>query len=92
MRENGALALVHKNQGRQPAHAITDDLKKRIVALKVSERYKNAIFKHFQGLLGKHEFINSKLFDLFVNRIYNLFDLFKVQPGAGKQEQPAERD
>ncbi len=37
VRENGALALVHKNQGRQPAHAVTDDLRKRIVALKVSD-------------------------------------------------------
>jgi transposase len=57
VRENGALALVHKNQGRQPAHAVTDDLRKRIVALKVSDQYKNANFKHFQELLDKHESI-----------------------------------
>lgn len=55
VRENGALALVHKNQGRRPAHAITDDLKKSIVALKMSDQYKDANFKHFQELLDRHE-------------------------------------
>ena len=39
VRENGAAALVHKNQGRRPAHAITDELKKKIVTLKMSDRH-----------------------------------------------------
>ena len=35
VRENGAAALIHKNQGRKPAHAISDDLKQAIINLKV---------------------------------------------------------
>ncbi len=40
--EKGAKALVHRNQGRKPAHAITDDLKERIIALKSQDNYKDA--------------------------------------------------
>jgi transposase len=55
--KNGANALIHKNQGRKPAHTITDNIKKKIIALKLSENYKNANFKHFQELLKEHESI-----------------------------------
>lgn len=57
VRENGAAALIHKNQGRPPAHATTESLKKRIVELKLSDKYRNANFKHFQELLERHESI-----------------------------------
>jgi len=55
VKENGAASLIHKNQGRKPAHAITDDMKKTIISLKLSERYKDANFKHFQELLERFE-------------------------------------
>lgn len=55
VREKGACALIHKNQGRKPAHAISDELKQTIISLKVSEKYNDANFKHFQELLEKHE-------------------------------------
>ena len=57
VKENGPAALIHKNQGRRPAHAITDSLKKRIVDLKMSDKYRNANFKHFQELLERNESI-----------------------------------
>lgn len=53
--ENGAAALIHKNKGRKPAHAIPDDMKKAIIALKISDKYKDANFKHFQELLERFE-------------------------------------
>jgi len=57
VRENGAEALIHKNLGRKPVHAITDDLREKIVTLKTSENYKDANFLHYQELLEKHESI-----------------------------------
>jgi len=57
VRENGAAALIHKNQGRKPAHAITESLRKKIIDLKLSVNYRKANFKHFQELLERHESI-----------------------------------
>ncbi|MDZ4132034.1 MAG: integrase, partial [Dethiobacteria bacterium] len=55
MKDNGAQALVHKNQGRRPAHAFEAIIKEKIVALKSSEKYREANFSHFQELIAKHE-------------------------------------
>lgn len=57
VKENGAEALVHKNQGRPPTHAISESLKNKIVELKLSDKYKDANFKHYQELLERHESI-----------------------------------
>jgi len=55
VREQGASALVHKNQGRKPAHALEAKTKEEIVALKSSDKYKESNFIHYQELLAKHE-------------------------------------
>jgi transposase len=55
VKEEGASALVHKNQGRKPAHALEASIKEKIVALKSLEKYREANFKHYQELLIKHE-------------------------------------
>lgn len=52
---NGAQALIHKNQGRSPAHKTTEELRKAIVDLKLTDNYKEANFKHYQELLVKYE-------------------------------------
>ena len=52
---NGAQALIHKNQGRPPAHKTTEEVIKAIISHKSSDKYKDANFKHFQELLAKHE-------------------------------------
>ena len=57
VRENGAFALVHKNQGRTPVHALESGIKEKIVSLKFSEKYLESNFMHFQELLMKHESI-----------------------------------
>ncbi|KXG73719.1 hypothetical protein AN618_24690 [Fervidicola ferrireducens] len=59
VKENGAAALIHKNQGRKPANTISDELKQKIINLKMSDIYKDANFKHFQELLERIE--NIKL-------------------------------
>lgn len=55
VKEEGAAALIHKNQGRKPAHATPDDLKQTIIKLKTSDNYKDANFKHFQELIERFE-------------------------------------
>jgi len=51
----GANALIHKNSGRKPSHAIDKFLKEKIVALKKSPTYANANFCHFQEVLAEYE-------------------------------------
>ncbi|AVX21737.1 helix-turn-helix domain-containing protein [Carboxydocella thermautotrophica] len=53
--ERGPAFLIHKNTGRKPQHALTDELKSKIISLKQSDKYKNANFKHFMELLEEHE-------------------------------------
>lgn len=54
VKNNGAAALIHKNQGRKPAHAINDEQNKQIIQLK-KEKYAGANFMHFRELLQEHE-------------------------------------
>ncbi len=55
--ENGVFTLVHKNQGRTPVHALESGIKEKIVSLKLSKKYLESNFMHFQELLMKHESI-----------------------------------
>lgn len=65
--ENGPAALIHKNKGRKPIHAVSVDLKDKIVSLKLSENYKEANFNHFKELLERNEGIR-----LSYSSIYNI--------------------
>src|SRR5690606_16946682 len=56
--EQGSQFVIHKNRGRKPVHALSDELKAKIVALKKSEKYKYANFRHFRELLEKYENIS----------------------------------
>jgi transposase len=55
VKKEGPLFLVHKNKGRKPIHAFSEDFVSKIVALKKSDLYQDANFLHFQELLEKHE-------------------------------------
>ncbi|MCX7904887.1 MAG: ISNCY family transposase [Caloramator sp.] len=67
--QNGVSALIHKNKGRKPSHAVSDELKEKIISLKLSDTYKDANFKHFMELLEK--FHNIKL---SYSAIYNILN------------------
>ncbi len=58
VKNDGPAFIIHKNRGRQPAHAIKNDLKEQIVKLKREKHYEAANFTHFQELLEKHEYIS----------------------------------
>jgi transposase len=55
-RKHGIDALVHKNIGRPPAHAISEELRNTIIDLKSSKLFEKANFKHFQEILGREKF------------------------------------
>ena len=50
----GPAFIIHKNRGRKPKHAITDETKDLIIKLKKT-KYKEANFMHFKELIEEHE-------------------------------------
>lgn len=53
--QEGETGVVHKNRGRKPAHAISNELREKILGLFSSDRYHNCNDHHFAELLAKHE-------------------------------------
>ena len=50
--ENG---VIHKNRGRKPAHALSEDIRQKILNLRQSETYRHCNDVHFSELLAKQE-------------------------------------
>jgi len=55
-KEHGADALVHKNIGRIPVHAVPEDIRKRIIEIKMSKLFEKANFSHFKEILSREKF------------------------------------
>lgn len=53
VREEGAVALIHKNSLRTPSHAISQEVAGSIVSLKQTAPYSSANFSHFRELLSE---------------------------------------
>jgi transposase len=51
--EEGDAFIIHKNRGRKPKHAFSDEFKNTIVDLKKSEEYRDVNFSHFVDLLAE---------------------------------------
>ena len=58
VREQGDGAVIHGNAGRHPANVTGEGIREKILALKKSERYRNANFTHFRELLEECEQIH----------------------------------
>ncbi|MFC3342399.1 ISNCY family transposase [Paenibacillus abyssi] len=54
--QGGTRALIHKNRGRKPAHALKDEIKER-VAERYTQIYHGSNNCHFAELLEEHEAI-----------------------------------
>src|SRR5690554_4219566 len=52
--KEGPAFIIHKNRGRKPKHAISEQLQEQIIELKKT-KYKEANFNHFQELLEELE-------------------------------------
>ncbi|MBK5245585.1 MAG: transposase, partial [Eubacteriaceae bacterium] len=59
-RELGKSFFIHGNQGRQPARAVGNEIKRLIVDL-YRTKYFGTNFQHFQELLGDHEKIHVSI-------------------------------
>jgi len=55
VRENGPAALVHKNSSKTPAHALPEEVKKKILEIRKQPGYNKANFRHFQELLDVNQ-------------------------------------
>lgn len=55
VKEQGDAFVIHKNRGRTPHNAISDEIKEQVVTLKSSSKYSRSNFSHFQELLEEHE-------------------------------------
>jgi transposase len=51
VKENGPAALIHKNTNRIPVHALTEEMKRKVIEIRQKPGYKESNFKHFQELL-----------------------------------------
>lgn len=58
VKEQGDAFVIHKNRGRKPPHAISDEVKNLVVEHKKSDKYSRANFSHFQELLLENESIS----------------------------------
>jgi len=51
VREKGPAAIIHKNTNRAPAHAFSEEAKRKILEIRNKPGYKDSNFTHFQELL-----------------------------------------
>ncbi|WP_051091444.1 ISNCY family transposase [Caldibacillus debilis] len=56
--EEGETGIIHKNRGRKPAHALSNEVREYIRNLLTSERYRNCNDHHLAELLAQHEGIH----------------------------------
>ena len=67
LKEEGESALIHQNTGRKPAHALTSEVKNRIVEIRKRDVYQKCNVRHFKELLEReHEIALS------YSALYNL--------------------
>ncbi len=59
--EKGIESIIHGNLNRKPKHAITEELKKQIIELKLSDKYRNANIAHFTELIEEDELKDIKI-------------------------------
>lgn len=55
VKEQGPQFVIHKNRGRRPVHAFSEQFKKKVVKLKEQTPYSGANFTHFTELLEEYE-------------------------------------
>ena len=67
VREEGETALIHKNTGRKPSHALSEEEKTRIVTIRKEEQYAKCNHQHFQELLQREHGIKVSY-----SALYNL--------------------
>lgn len=49
--ESGAESLIHKNTGRKPVHAVSDETKEKVLAIHALPEHQGVNFLHFKDIL-----------------------------------------
>lgn len=49
--ESGSESLIHKNTGRKPAHALSDETKEKVLAIHALPQHQGVNFLHFKDIL-----------------------------------------
>lgn len=65
VKEQGEIGIKHRNQFHKPAHTIPDEIKNKIIELKLSDDYCDANFTHFRELLEEREHISISYTPLY---------------------------
>lgn len=87
--QEGAQGIAHKNRGRRPIHALSNEVKDQVAAL-YQERYQGSNSCHFAELLAEHE--KLMLSDSSVRRILLSKGLKQIEQRRRKKaHQPRER-
>ncbi|OBR64281.1 integrase [Paenibacillus oryzae] len=87
--EGGAAALIHRNRGKKPAHALTDEMKERVAAL-YRQQYAGSNNCHFAELLTERD--QLELSPSSVRRILIAKGIKQIkQRRRSKAHQPRER-
>jgi transposase len=55
-KKNGIDALIHKNLGRLPVHAISEDTRMKILDIKDLPAFQNVNFNHFREILSRDKY------------------------------------
>ena len=66
VKEEGESALIHKNTGRKPSHALSEEDKDRILAIREEEQYAKCNHLHFQELLQREHGIKISYSALYI--------------------------
>ena len=74
----GKQGFVHKNRGRKPATAFTDDIKAKVIDLYIT-KYFGANLAHFSQLLNKHGGFLSVIPPLIIGFVMWIFFLLKPE-------------
>jgi len=87
--EGGAQALAHRNRRKKPKHALSEDVKQRVVEL-YNAKYHGSNYCHFAELLEEHE--SMKLSPSSIRRILLDKGITQAkQRRRSKAHQPRER-
>ena len=65
VRQEGAVAVIHKNSMKAPHNKISPEVVDKIIALKQTEPFTGANFNHFRELLYDHEGIEISYTSLY---------------------------
>lgn len=55
-KKHGIDALIHKNIGRAPKHAISEETKQKILKIKKEDIFENVNFSHFREILSRKKY------------------------------------